>query len=280
MMKTAQKGIVFALVSLIMISSLSSCTNVKNNDEAVLSNTPEQPEWELIWNDEFSENTLDQTKWTRCNRGSSNWSDTMSDDPRLLVFNDGVLHLRGIENDNQDEDPAPYLSAGLTSKGKYSFQYGKVQIRTRFKSAQGAWPALWMMPEKKPDVGYGEIDIMEHLNFDNEVYQTVHSDYTLEDKNRPPQRYCQPDIDRDAWNTYGCQWDQNNIVFTVNDKPTLTYPRMSELGESQWPFDVPYYFILSMQIGGGWVNGSGPTNPDHYPAGMEIDWVRVYNKKK
>jgi len=279
-MKTAQKGIVFGIISLIMISSLSSCTSVLTNDEAILSNIPDQPGWELVWNDEFSENKLDEVKWTRCKRGTPNWKDTMSDDPRLLKFNDGVLHLRGIVNDNQDKDPAPYLSAGITSRGKYFYQYGKVQIRARCKSAQGAWPALWMMPEQRPQAGYGEIDLMEHLNFDNKVYQTVHSDYTQEDRNKPPQRYCEPNIDRDTWNTYGCEWDENKIVFTVNGKPTLTYPHMPELGENQWPFNVPYYFILSMQIGGGWVNGSGPTNPDHYPAGMEIDWIRVYSKKK
>ena len=263
-----------------MVSLTSSCSTPGNNGQTSLSNIPDQSRWELLWQEEFTENTLDQTKWTRCKRRRSNWNDTMSDDPGLLVINDGVLHLRGIENDNQDKDPAPYLTAGITSKGKYFFQYGKVQIRARFKSAQGAWPALWMMPETTPKVGYGEIDLMEHLNFDNKVYQTVHSDYTNKDKDKPPQRYCQPNIDRDTWNTYGCQWDQNKIVFTVNGEPTLIYPHMPELGENQWPFNVPYYFILSMQIGGGWVNGSGPTNPDHYPAGMEIDWIRVYRKKK
>jgi len=29
-----------------------------------------------------------------------------------------------------------------------------------------------------------------------------------------------------------------------------------------------------------WVNGSGPTNPEHYPADMKVDWVRVYKRKK
>ena len=67
----------------------------------------------------------------------------------------------------------------LPGRGKYFFKYGKVQIRARFKSAQGAWPALWMMPETRTLPGYGEIDIMEHLNFEHKVYQTVHSDYTL-----------------------------------------------------------------------------------------------------
>ena len=68
-------------------------------------------------------------------------------------------------------------------------------------------------------------------------------------------------------------------MFTVNNKPTMTYPRVPNLGEKQWPFNQPFYFILSMQIGGNWVNKTGPTEPTHYPAGMEIDWVRVYKNK-
>jgi len=136
------------------------------------------------------------------------------------------------------------------------------------------------MLETRPSVGYGEIDIMEHLNFDDKVFQTVHSDYTKNNRNKPPKRYCEAKINRDAWNTYGIEWHEKRIIFTVNGKTTHTYARMAELGENQWPFDTPYYFIFSMQIGGNWVNGSGPTNPDHYPARMEIDWVRVYRRKK
>ena len=34
-----------------------------------------------------------------------------------------------------------------------------------------------------------------------------------------------------------------------------------------------------MQIGGGWVNGASPTNPEHYPSALEVDWVRVYEPK-
>jgi len=264
-------------ICLLAISSVFAGGN--NMSDKNTATTIQLSEWVLVWQDEFTKGQLDETKWTRCKRGKSNWNNTMVDDPRLLTINDGVLHLLGIVNDKKD-DTAPYLTAGITSKGKFAFQYGKVQIKARFKSAQGAWPALWMMPETRPSVGYGEIDIMEHLNFDDNVFQTVHSDYTLDDKNKPPKRHCEPEIDRDAWNTYGIEWDEKEVIFTVNGKTTHTYPRMSELGENQWPFDTAYYFIFSMQIGGGWVNGSGPTNPDHYPAGMEVDWVRVYSRNK
>ena len=137
-----------------------------------------QPEWELVWEDDFTGEKLDETKWTRCQRGPSDWNNTMSDDSRLLKVETGALHLSGIVNDKKD-DTAPYLTAGVTSKGKYAFTYGKVQIRARFKSAQGAWPALWMLGAEGGWPANGEIDLMEHLNFDEIVYQTVHSEYTV-----------------------------------------------------------------------------------------------------
>lgn len=238
------------------------------------------PGWKLVWQDEFAGTAVDDTKWSRCQRGKADWMNTMSDDPALVEVADGILHLRGVVNERQDLDPVPYLTAGLTSKGKFAFLYGKVVIRARFKSAQGAWPALWMMGEQKGWPANGEIDLMEHLNFDDIVYQTVHSVYTVKiDKTNTPKKGSTARIDRDGWNTYGCEWDAEKVVFTVNGQPTHTYPRVPEKGEEQWPFNQPFYFILSMQIGGGWVNGTGPTNPEHYPAGMEIDWVRVYSRE-
>ena len=250
------------------------------NDAEADNGADNQGDWKLLWSDEFDENELDSSKWTICSRGRSAWRNTMSDDPQLLQIQDGVMNLRGIENDNKEDDPAPFLTAGVTSKNKFSFQYGKIQIRARFKSAQGAWPALWMLGTEKGWLAKGEIDLMEHLNFDDHVYQTVHSEYTLKiDKTNTPQRYVKVEIQKDQWNTYGCQWDADKIVFTVNGQPTHTYPRMPTKGEKQWSFDQPFYLILSMQIGGSWVNGSGPTNPDHFPAGMEVDWVRVYQQQ-
>ena len=105
--------------------------------------------WKLIWSDEFDKPEPDPEKWSRCERGKSDWSNTMSNDPGLVEWKDGVLHLRGIVN---------------------------------------------------PD---------------------------------------------------------------------------AEKGPAQWPFDQPFYLILSMQIGGQWV---GEANAADYPAGMEIDWVRVHQR--
>jgi len=244
-----------------------------------MNNSTEQ-QWKLVWEENFDGTELDEKIWTRCKRGKSDWDNTMSDDPRLLKIGNSILHLRGIANDNKN-DPAPYLTAGIISKEKYQFQYGKIEIRARFKSARGAWPALWMLGIEKKWAYCGEIDLMEHLNFDDKVYQTIHSEYTLKiDKTDTPKHYGTAKINRDDWNTYGCEWDKDKIVFTVNEEHTHTYPRVPELGEKQWPFDQPFYLIFSMQIGGKWVNGESPTDSADYPAGMEIDWARVYSPEK
>jgi beta-glucanase (GH16 family) len=274
MIKKLNRYVCLAILTAMTSHALAE-VNMNKQVAAVLQGTT----WELVWSDDFTDEELDDTKWSRCERGTPDWKNTMSDDPRLLKIDDGVLHLRGIVNDKRDKDPVPYLTAGVNSKGKFSFLYGKVQIRARFKSAQGAWPALWMLGNERGWPANGEIDLMEHLNFDHKIYQTVHSEYTVKiDKTHTPRKGSTAQIKRDEWNTYGCEWDEDKIVFTVNGQPTHTYPRLPEKGEKQWPFNQPFYFVLSMQIGGKWVNGSGPTNPAHYPAGIEVDWVRVYQR--
>lgn len=114
---------------------------------------------------------------------------------------------------------------------------------------------------------------MEHLNDDTSVYQTVHSGYNYTGSST--QKSIQAAISRDAFDTYGLEWDESKVVFTVNGAPTMTYSRDPAKGEMQWPFKQPFYIILSMQIGGNWV---GTGDPAQYPAEMQVDWIRVYEK--
>lgn len=58
----------------------------------------------------------------------------------------------------------PVQSARLTTKGKHTLRFGKVEMRVKMPRGRYLWPALWMMPE---DSVYGtwpasgEIDIFE-----------------------------------------------------------------------------------------------------------------------
>lgn len=238
-----------------------------------------EPKWKLVWSDEFNGNRIDTRYWTKIKRGTPDWKNTMSEDPSLFAVKNGKLILRGKVNPNTKKDPSPFITGGISTEKKFAFRYGKIEIRAKVDSAQGAWPALWMLPDGKnrkwPDDG--EIDIMEHLNFDDFAYQTVHSRYTYTLGRRNPKNGATGKIKRKDYNVYGAEWYPDKLVFLINGKETFTYPRVpAEENNGQWPFDKPFYILVDMQLGGSWVESSGKINPKHLPAEMHVDWVRVY----
>ncbi|BDD10833.1 beta-glucanase [Fulvitalea axinellae] len=234
-------------------------------------------QWKLVWSDEFNGPSLDTTKWTKIPKCEAAWCKHLSDDPRCFEFSDGKLHLLGINNPDTLSDPRPYLTGGIWSKGKFAYQYGKVEIRAKLESAQGAWPAIWMLAEQNKYGEYpknGEIDIMEHLNFDSLIYQTTHSHYTLNLKQtKKPPHGGTAAFDPGVFNTFGLEWYPDKLVFTLNGKPSFSYPALKGVDSSQWPYDQPFYLLIDQQLKGSWV---GDVNPEHLPVRMIIDWVRVY----
>ena len=234
------------------------------------------PKWKLIWKDEFKKDgVIDTAKWSKIPRGKSDWNNFMSDDDRLYDVKDGKLILRGIVNDRRDQDTATYITGGVYSKGKFSIKNGKVEIRAKLPSAQGCWPAFWMLPDTAKWPYGGEIDIMERLNHDDIVYQTVHSPYTFIQKiTDNPQHSGTSKLNAEEFNVYGVEKYPDKIVFTLNGKKTFEYPRIETDVEGQFPYDdEPYYILMDMQLGGSWV---GNVDPAQLPVEMEIDWIRVY----
>lgn len=58
----------------------------------------------------------------------------------------------------------PVMSARLSTKGKKSIRYGRVEVRAKLPRGDWLWPAIWMLPENNtygPWPLSGEIDIME-----------------------------------------------------------------------------------------------------------------------
>ena len=272
-----RKYLAFSLFLILIIGCKVSSTKKTDRTVYVQKENKASKDWKLIWQEDFTISELDTTKWTRIPPNNADWGNYMTSDPECYDISEGKLYLRGINNKDTLKDPRPFLTGGVYTKGKFAFQYGKIEIRAKLESAQGAWPAMWMLSEQKKYGAYprnGEIDLMEHLNYDSIVYQTTHSYYTLElkQKDNPPY-YTTTEFDADNFNTFGLEWYPDKLVYTLNGKETYTYPKITGVDPSQWPFDQPFYLLIDQQLGGSWV---GEVSPKDLPVQMIIDWVKVY----
>lgn len=311
MKKRKTVSVIYSAVFLILLTAFGCDTKTNNNkpynfvdgyiyiQKEGRQNNKEN--WELVWQDEFNVTSLDTTKWTKIDRFTDidfgltkeawladleKWKDIKNiscfsyttGNPELYDFADGKLLLHGIVNPDTIADPRPYLQGAIKSKRKFAFQYGKIEIRAKLGAAKGSWPAFWMLSEKEihEDLPHrnGEIDIMERLNYEDSVYQTTHSHWTIEMKQKQnPPYYAKGNFNPDGYNIFGLEWYPDKLVYTVNGKITYEYPKLKDADPAQWPFDQPFYVMLDQQLGGGWV---GEIDPNDLPAKVTIDWIRLY----
>ncbi len=139
----------------------------------------QQHQRKLIWSDEFNYKGLpDSTKWDYDLGSKNGWGNNelqyyTKDKKNARVENGRLI----IEARKEKLDKFNYTSARLVTKGKASWQYGKIEVRAKLPAGRGSWPAIWMLAENMkqwPDDG--EIDIMEHVGYDpGWVHGSIHS---------------------------------------------------------------------------------------------------------
>jgi len=239
-------------------------------------------EWKVIFEDNFEKDGKPNPEvWSFPGRRPSFWCRYATDLPEMAYVKGGSLHLIA-RNTPVDSDTVAFQTGAVTTRGKFDFRYGRVEISAKFAHAQGAWPALWLMPTHNKYGGWphsGEIDIMEHLNHESQVYQTVHTTRTravvTDGWVNSPSHVTAP-FKVGEFNTYAIEWSDDKIDFYLNGAKSFTYFREKDGGAEQYPFDQDFYLILNQALGGNWV---GEIDPTDLPVSMEVDYVRVYQSK-
>lgn len=238
---------------------------------------PSGSKWKLVWMDDFDGDDIDYSVWSRIPEGTPDWAKYQSLDDRCYEKRSSSLVLRGIVNDDTQKDKRPYLCGGIWTREKKSFAPGKIEVRARMTQAQGAWPAIWMMPftSVKGWPYDGEIDIMEHLNFDRTVYQTLHSGYIDVEGNRYNPNYSSQGYIGDVteYHVYGVEIYSDKLILTIDGYEKLYYPNLNI--EGQFPYYTNWDLRIDMQLGGSWV---GNIVASQLPVEMEVDWVKYYER--
>lgn len=240
-----------------------------------------QRSWKLVWRDEFNRpGQPDPTKWGY-EKGfvRNNETQFYTDDRRenARVENGRLV----IEARKDNFEGHPVSSASLTTQGKASWTYGKIEVRAKVPTGRGAWPAIWMLGDdhgQTPWPKCGEIDILETVGHEKDkAFFTVHStklDGT--DHASWGESTLQPDLGAD-FHVYAIEWSPDRIVWTMDGRAVHTYEKSDPHGVA-WNFDKPQYLLLNLAIGGSW-GGQQGVDDAIFPTRFEIDYVRVYERR-
>ncbi len=261
-----------------------SCAPV--NEQSIAKNQPfnggSNRFKKLVWADEFNtDGKPDQSKWSY-EQGYVRNKELQyytADRRENAQIKGGNLVITALPDSlRKDGKVYPLTSASLITRGKYTFTYGRVEVRAKIPSSLGTWPAIWMLGENTDKVGWpkgGEIDILEHVGY---MPDTVHFNAHTQKYNHAVHTgkgtkiyYKEPYKD---YHVYAIEWFKDRIDWYMDDKKVFTYANEGT-GDDAWPFDKPEYIILNLAFGGAW-GGSRGVDLKSLPQTFLIDYVRVY----
>jgi beta-glucanase (GH16 family) len=247
------------------------------------------PGYRLVWSDDFDVAGLpDAAKWSYdTERNAAGWynnelqyyAQARAENSRVV---NGMLEITARKEDLSsagfgDWSGQKYSSARLFTRGKASWTYGFVEVRAKLPCGTGSWPAIWTL-SNPPQTAWpddGEIDIMEHVGFDQGVvHGTVHTGaYNHVRGNDKSATINIPDLCNE-FHRYQLGWTASRITLGVDDHNYYQYSNDGS-GNAEWPFDSPQFLILNIAVGGDW-GGQQGVNDTIFPITMQIDYVRVY----
>lgn len=264
-------------------------TLMKEHDVTPKSYTQnmEGDEWSIVWSDEFDGSEVDTSKWVY-DFGDWGWGNnelqyyTANREENARIEN-GNLIIEARKNDNGNE----WTSARLTTRGKESFLYGKIEFKAQVPGGKGNWAAGWTLGDSYADElswpYCGEIDIMESVGYEvvketgnGIAHCSVHTPaYYFKINN---QITATKDITNitGEYHTYAVEWTPSEIRGYVDGEQYYVYDKTAN--ELEWPFAKPQNIILNLAMGGGWGGAQG-MDETLTSQKLIIDYVRVYELK-
>ena len=267
----------------VKIDNRTATVTLINDDEHIFSipetgySTPETYEgMTLVWSDEFDGPEINSNNWT-FEIGTGNWG--WGNNELQYYQEDNTSIIDGnlvIEARRQTLDNSIYTSSRLITRGKQSFQYGRVDIRAVMPEGQGIWPALWMLGSNHLQVGWptcGEIDIMEMIGGeerDNVVHGTAHWNQDGHVSYGQSMTNVSGKLSEE-YHVYSIIWDEQSIRWYFDD---VNFNTIDITPAALSAFHDDFFFIMNIAVGGIWAGS--PDNTTLFPQWMIVDYIRVF----
>lgn len=250
-------------ILIVLVTTLVSCQRDTN---------------EIIFQDEFDGTALNTNFWDYelgdgcpdlCGWGNNERQIYTKEN---VEVRDGNLVITATQKDSL------YESGRLTTKDKFEFTYGTIEVRAKLATGEGIWPAIWLLGANIDTHTWpacGEIDMMEYVGKEpHTIYTSLHTaDSYGETVNS--KKTIREGIEK-GFHTYKTKWTQEEIIFYIDDEKVYTFhPEVKD--EETWPFNKPFYMLINMAIGG---NFGGPAVDDTiFPQEFKIDYIRIYKNR-
>ncbi|HEU4903600.1 MAG TPA: glycoside hydrolase family 16 protein [Flavisolibacter sp.] len=249
----------------------------------------------LVWADEFNKNGApDSANWGYENGFVRNEEDQWYQQENAFCKG-GLLIIEG----RKETKPSPlfaanspdwrrrrrqidYTSSSINTRGKKSWQYGRFVMRGRIDISAGLWPAWWTLGVAGRWPANGEIDIMEY--YQKKLLANIACMGPDKKTEWYSNRFSIDSIGGRNWasqfHVWRMDWDENAIALYLDDhllnKVELT-TLVNKDGSGINPFQQPHYLLLNLAMGG---QNGGDLSGTGFPNRFEVDYVRVYQKRK
>ncbi len=260
------------IINIVCIFALLIVVSCQGEDPAVIVNNADDFTT-LTFSDEFNtDGAPNPAVWVYdLGTGNNGWGNNelqnyTSDSKNVKVVG-GNLVITAIKEPSGDK---PYSSARIKTQGKYSFKYGKIEIKAKFPTGAGTWPAVWSLGDNFSTVSWpacGEIDFVEHIGREqNKIFGSLHYPGNFGGNAVSGSKIISNASTE--FHIYKVIWNSSKIRFYVDDILYKTASNTSSL-----PFNQNFFLIANVAMGG---NFGGTIASDFTQSSMEIDYIRIY----
>ena len=273
--------------------------------------TGETDGYKLVWQDLFDGESLNLDRWNiEVNGDGGGNAELQYYTARLdnvRVGDDGEGNGCLILTAKKEVYNGKQCTSGrITTKNKIAFKHGKIEAAIKLpQTANGLWPAFWMMGNDFDQVGWprcGETDIMEFGNatgiangtqdryFNGACHWGTAWNDHRQHANAITNSYSLQDGE---FHIYTCIWDQDKVAMYVDlDKnPNASPYYIMTIPETTTDQTHPgYYFhkenfiLFNLAVGGNFpgiwdINSITALNEgNNYQQSMYVNYVKIYQK--
>lgn len=254
-------------------------------------------DFSLVWEDDFSGDTLNHDKWNLDTHMRGQKDLEIRYDESAVKVENGCAVLSSGKTDTKD---IYFTNASLTTSDRMIFKYGYVVMRAKVPFGAPSFPSFWMKSAKieHSDV-MGEIDIFEHYcDRANSKALTTALHLWYEDGIHMGKEVAWHIFESkevaEGWHDYGFLWTPEGLEFLVDGisygavffkEPIKTIRNNNGTDEEiEWDIDEfkdYYYLIMNNYIfteKGINHKGFNASSEMDFPIEYKIDYVRLYQK--